>query len=59
MFSDRLVDDNDRDWFSELIGEHIKVFDFDWTKEVYSNFVFGDYAHVNKEYVRIEDFDTL
>lgn len=50
----------DRNWFNALIGEHItKVFDFDWTKESFPNFLFGDYAHVNKEYVKIDDPDTL
>jgi len=58
VFHDRLIDSNDRDWFYKLIGEPVnKTFEFEWDAVALSQFIFGDYANTNKEYLRIENID--
>lgn len=42
------------------MSEHIhKTFEFDWEDEYFSNLLFGDYVHMNKEYCKIENVDAL
>ena len=49
IFHDRLIDQDDKNWFTSLIGTFIgRVFDLDWSKERYSTLLFGDYTHINK-----------
>lgn len=60
VFQDRLIDQNDREWFFKLIGEPVnKTFEFEWDSAQLSSFIFGDYANPNKEYKRIDSADTL
>ena len=60
VFSDRLIDDKDRDWFANVILDHItSVFEFEWDKEILTGFIFGDYANSNKEYMRIENINEI
>jgi dynein heavy chain len=60
VFSDRLVDEQDRDWFVQLIQEPLaKIFEFEWNKEHVNNILFGDYANQSKEYMRIDSYDSL
>lgn len=60
VFADRLVDDNDRNWFFNLLGDYLrKTFEFDWEVNEFSNFLFGDYVNMNKEYCKIDNLETV
>lgn len=60
VFSDRLADDTDRQWFYKHFNEHLtKQFEMNWDVEMYSNFLYGDYINFNKDYCKILFFDEL
>lgn len=60
VFYDRLIDEKDRDWFLNLILDHIqRVFEFEWEKPQLNTLLFGDYGNANKDYVKIENLADL
>lgn len=60
VFYDRLVDEKDRDWFLNLLLDHLqRVFEFEWEKGDVANFLFGDYANANKDYLKIDNPSDL
>jgi dynein heavy chain len=65
VFHDRLIDDTDRTWFKDLIGQTVKeVFSLDYSKirGEHHNIIFcnfGDPKSVLKPYVELSDRSTL
>jgi len=60
VFQDRLVDDKDRGIFSGMIEENLKQYmDIEWTREEFSQFMFGDYTNLAREYMKIENPEGL
>lgn len=60
VFYDRLVDDKDREWYLTILQDHCqRVFEFEWEKEQIRDFLFGDYANANKEYLRVDNYNEL
>ena len=60
VFSDRLVDETDRQWFYKQFNEHlVNHFEFELEIEKWSNFLYGDYVNLDKAYCKIEDFEAL
>jgi dynein heavy chain len=61
VFSDRLIDEVDREWFTAKFGESLKKIpdenDSPVEPEVYSNFVFGDFYDNDKEYKLLPDLE--
>ena len=60
IFQDRLVDQKDRGIFSGMMEENLKTYlDVSWTREEFSQFMFGDYTNIAREYQKIESPDIL
>lgn len=61
VFSDRLIDDEDRLWFTTKFGENLKKIpdenDSPVVPEVYANYIFGDFYDNDKEYKLIPDIE--
>lgn len=60
VFYDRLVDTDDRNWFLNVMQTQLKEnLDFEIENDDLVSLLFGDYANSYKEYMKIEDPDTL
>jgi dynein heavy chain len=60
VFYDRLVDEHDRNWFINNMQTQLKEnLDCEMENDELINLLFGDYGNSYKEYMKIEDPDTL
>jgi dynein heavy chain len=60
VFRDRLIDQNDRDKYSDMAHEKIKNdLSMDWELKDYKNLLFGDYENAQGHYVKLSDVQTL
>ena len=54
VFRDRLIDDKDREKFSELLHNILeKYLTMDWDLEDYKNVLFGDFETPEKHYIKL------
>merc|ERR1719158_688037 len=60
IFSDRLVNDPDRNWYGNMIAEKMKThLSEDWDPDTFEDIMFGDFFNVEKEYLYAEDEDKI
>mmetsp|Transcript_28705 Transcript_28705/g.25776 ORF Transcript_28705/g.25776 Transcript_28705/m.25776 type:complete len:104 (+) Transcript_28705:2531-2842(+) len=60
VFEDRLINDDDRNWFNDQIESSIKEhLELEWTADDFVNIIFGDFTNSAKEYEKIENRDEL
>lgn len=60
VFRDRLVDQSDRNKFTEIVHEMMKKYlDMEWEIKDYTNVLFGDYDNAENHYVKLGDTNSL
>ena len=62
MFRDRLIDQNDRDWFNTATLEqiHTTLSATEWTLDDFSNCIYGNFlTRENKEYQELPDRNKI
>jgi dynein heavy chain len=60
VFQDRLINSDDRVWFTDQIESGLKEFlELEWEAAYFTKPIFGDYTNSGKEYEKIDDRDAL
>jgi len=60
VFRDRLVDQADRDKYSQLAHEKLEHYlDMEWALKDYENLLFGDYESADRQYVKLAEATAL
>ena len=60
VFRDRLVDDKDRQKFSQMMHEILEShLDMEWQLKDYQNILFGDVENADKQYLKLSETNVL